>query len=102
MATIPETGGQPTHTSGNTDIAGIAAQCGFKVTRAISDLDSIAEDKSALLNGDGPVMVVAKVALKTYGTIVEPTDPDSDTILPLAFEWPQPAETALDRQKIQR
>ncbi len=67
-----ETGGQPTHTSGNTDIAGIATQCGFKVNRIVSDMDSIAEDKSSLINGDGPVMVVAKVALKTYGSIVEP------------------------------
>ena len=67
-----ETGGQPTHTSGSTDIAGVAAQCGFEVTRAISDMDSVAEAKSALLNGDGPVIVVAKVALKIYGTIVEP------------------------------
>ncbi len=67
-----ETGGQPTHTSGSTDIAGVAAQCGFEVTRAISDMDSVAEAKSALLNGDGPVIVVAKVTLKIYGTIVEP------------------------------
>ena len=36
-----ETGGQPTHTSGSTDIAGVAAQCGFEVTRAISDLSLI-------------------------------------------------------------
>ncbi len=67
-----ETGGQPTHTSGSTDIAGVAAQCGFKVTRSISNIDAIGEAKSALLGGDGPVMIVAKVALKTYGSIVEP------------------------------
>ena len=67
-----ETGGQPTHTSGSTDIAGVAAECGFAVTRTITEHDAISHAKSELLDREGPVMVVAKVALKTYGSIVEP------------------------------
>jgi len=66
-----ETGGQPTHTSAATDLAGVAAQCGFARTKTITDMGEAADAKAMLLS-DGPSLVVAKVALKTYDTIVEP------------------------------
>ena len=67
-----ETGGQPTHTSGSTDLAGIARECGFANSRKITSSDEFAGAKKTLLNSIGPNLVVAKVAIKKYGAIVEP------------------------------
>lgn len=67
-----ETGGQPTHTSGRTNLAGVAEQCGFVQALELTDMDNTADAKRLLLEGKGPTLVVAKVALKKYDQIVEP------------------------------
>ena len=67
-----ETGGQPTHTSGRTSLAGVAQACGFTNTGEISASTEFAYAKETLLNAEGPSLIVAKVAIKKYGAIVEP------------------------------
>jgi thiamine pyrophosphate-dependent acetolactate synthase large subunit-like protein len=67
-----ETGGQPTHTSGQTNLAGVAEQCGFRKTLEITKMSEMAKAKRLLLDDEGPIMVVAKVALRKYGQITEP------------------------------
>lgn len=57
-----ETGGQPTHTAGRTDIAGIAAAAGIPTTATIRtdrDLDGL---KRTVLEGRGPSVSVVKIA----------------------------------------
>tara|TARA_B100000676_G_C18084585_1_gene853914 strand:+ start:3057 stop:3659 length:603 start_codon:yes stop_codon:yes gene_type:complete len=67
-----ETGGQPTHTSGRTSLAGVARECGFVQVKEIISAGEFSAAKDALLITDGPSLVVAKVAIKKYGAIVEP------------------------------
>ena len=67
-----ETGGQPTHTSGRTSLAGVAQACGFTNTVEITASTEFASAKEILLNAEGPSLIVAKVAIKKYGAIVEP------------------------------
>jgi len=67
-----ETGGQPTHTSGRTSLAGVARECGFANTSVIEAEKEFAVAKETLLTADGPNLIVAKVAIKQYGAIVEP------------------------------
>ena len=67
-----ETGGQPTHTSGRTSLAGVAHACGFTNTGEISASTEFASAKETLLNAEGPSLIVAKIAIKKYGAIVEP------------------------------
>ena len=68
-----ETGGQLTHTSGRTSLAGVAQACGFHEYRCeISASTEFASAKETLLNAEGPSLIVAKVAIKKYGAIVEP------------------------------
>ena len=67
-----ETGGQPTHTSGQTNLAGVADKCGFRKTLEITRMSELTEAKKLLLDEEGPVVVVAKVALHTYGKLTEP------------------------------
>ena len=67
-----ETGGQPTHTSGRTSLAGVARECGFVHAKEITSEGEFSSAKETLLKEEGPCLVVAKVAIKKYGAIIEP------------------------------
>lgn len=67
-----ETGGQPTHTSGSTSLAGVARECGFVNAKEIAVEHEFSSAKEKLLNAKGPNLIVAKVAIKKYGAIVAP------------------------------
>ncbi len=56
-----ETGGQPTHTTGATDLAGIAKASGIATTATIIKDSELAQLKELTLQAPGPVVVVAKI-----------------------------------------
>ena len=62
-----ETGGQRTHTAGRTDLAGVASKMGFGTAIVLRDMGDIASARHALIEGRGPVIVVAKVNPSKYG-----------------------------------
>ena len=57
-----ETGGQPTATAGRTDLEQVARGCGFEHARSFSATDDLGSLRSFALEGNGPVLAVAKVA----------------------------------------
>jgi len=59
-----ETGNQATHTARGTDLATVAAACGFAHTATVRDADGLAGivlDGNGLEGGDGPALTVLKV-----------------------------------------
>lgn len=57
-----ETGGQNTHTSGCTDIAGIAAAAGIPTTATVRTDKDLPDLKKRILEGRGPSVSVVKIA----------------------------------------
>jgi thiamine pyrophosphate-dependent acetolactate synthase large subunit-like protein len=71
-----ETGRQPTATAGPTDLAKVAEGAGFRAAMTIASPGEFETAKDILLGGDGPVLVVAKVAVRSYGAPAEPQTRD--------------------------
>jgi phosphonopyruvate decarboxylase len=62
------TGGQPTHTDGNADIAAIARGAGFKQALTVNTFEDFKEALSQILSQPGPWILVAKTdASKALG-----------------------------------
>jgi thiamine pyrophosphate-dependent acetolactate synthase large subunit-like protein len=57
-----ETGGQPTHTARSTDLAGVAAACGWPSTRTVRDAGEAAGLRVWLWEAPGPRLAVVKVS----------------------------------------
>jgi thiamine pyrophosphate-dependent acetolactate synthase large subunit-like protein len=57
-----ETGMQPSHTSAGIDLVGTALACRFKHARAVSRMDEAAEVRTLLHQGDGPILISARIA----------------------------------------
>lgn len=57
-----ETGGQATHTGQGTDLAAVAAACGWPGTMTVSRGDELPAARKALVEDDGLVLVVLKTA----------------------------------------
>ena len=77
-----ETGGQPTATAAATDLEAVARACGVETTLTVSASAEIAGLRSRLLEAEGPVFAVAKIA------------PDQP---PLAFPHSFDGVTAINR-----
>lgn len=69
-----ETGGQPTATGSGTDLAAVAAACGFPTTLRISEGNDVPAGVDACRAGKGPVLVVFKVADDVPDLVVPPRD----------------------------
>lgn len=59
------TGGLPTHTAGETDLAGIALAAGIASTRTVESLEAFREAIQRAFRGGGPWVIVAKVNPET-------------------------------------
>jgi thiamine pyrophosphate-dependent acetolactate synthase large subunit-like protein len=77
-----ETGGQPTATSGPTDLEAVARGCGIATTATVTREDEAEKLRDLLLNAPGPVLVNVKV------------DPEA---LPLVFPHTFDGATAINR-----
>ena len=69
-----ETGRQPTATGMGTDLAGVAAACGFPVARTFKTEQDVAELGALLFKQAGPVMAVVKVVDESLPMAVPPRD----------------------------
>jgi thiamine pyrophosphate-dependent acetolactate synthase large subunit-like protein len=69
-----ETGGQPTHTAGVTDLAAIAKGAGIAVTGTIRDNTALTAATPLIHETDGPVFYVVKVTTDMPETVYPPLD----------------------------
>lgn len=69
-----ETGGQPTHTAGVTDLAAIARGAGIPTTGTIRDADALKEAVRTVHNDEGPIFFAVKVSADMPGTVYPPLD----------------------------
>lgn len=69
-----ETGGQPTHTAGVTDLAAIAKGAGIPTTGTIRDAAALQQALPHIHEDDGPVFYVAKVSSDMPPTVYPPLD----------------------------
>jgi thiamine pyrophosphate-dependent acetolactate synthase large subunit-like protein len=67
-----ETGMQATHTGRSTDLAGVAAACGFLASATVADPGDLAAACGRLW--PGPSMLVAKVSPETAPLVLPPRD----------------------------
>jgi thiamine pyrophosphate-dependent acetolactate synthase large subunit-like protein len=67
-----ETGMQTTHTAGRTDLAAVAAACGFAGAVTVTAADALASACEALW--PGPSMLVAKVGREPVPLVLPPRD----------------------------
>ena len=70
-----ETGGQPSHTAGGTDLAAIARGCGLPVAVTIAEEERLDEAVSLARGARGPVMVVLKINPDTPPLVLPERDP---------------------------
>jgi thiamine pyrophosphate-dependent acetolactate synthase large subunit-like protein len=56
-----ETGMQPSHTHAGIDFAALALACRFKHARTVVRIEEVADVRALLHNGDGPILVNAKI-----------------------------------------
>jgi thiamine pyrophosphate-dependent acetolactate synthase large subunit-like protein len=57
-----ETGMQPSHTNSGIDLVAMALACRFKHARTVSRIEEAAEVRTLLHEGDGPILVNAKIS----------------------------------------
>jgi thiamine pyrophosphate-dependent acetolactate synthase large subunit-like protein len=69
-----ETGAQPTHTGLGTDLAAVAAGCGFADTRTIRDLGAVAAFRDAVHGLDGPRFAAIKISPDRPPLVLPPRD----------------------------
>lgn len=69
-----ETGGQPTHTAGVTDLAAVAGGAGIPTTGTIRDGDALKEAIRTIHESEGPVFYAVKVSAEMPGTVYPPLD----------------------------
>lgn len=69
-----ETGGQPTHTAGRTDLAAVAAACGIPSTWTVRDPAAADALPQALWAAPGPRAVVVKVGAEDDPLVLPPRD----------------------------
>ncbi len=62
-----ETGGQPTHTSTGTDLAGIARAAGIPKVAAVTTLAAFEEVLDQAINEDGPWCIVVEIEERGHG-----------------------------------
>lgn len=69
-----ETGAQPTHTARYTDLAGVAAACGWPSTGTVRTPDEAAALAAGLWEQEGPRFWVVKVAAADEALVMPPRD----------------------------
>ncbi len=69
-----ETGGQPTHTAGDTDLVAIAAGSGIRTTATIRTENELNELALSIHEIDGPAFYVVKVTPDLPGAVYPPLD----------------------------
>ena len=69
-----ETGAQATHTGLGTDLAAVAAACGFGESRTIRDLAGVEELRDALHSFDGPRFAAIKISPDRSPLVLPPRD----------------------------
>lgn len=69
-----ETGGQPTHTAGSTDLAGVAAACGWPTTLTVTTAADAHGLRSRLWAAPGPRLAVVKVSPEIDPLVLPPRD----------------------------
>ena len=69
-----ETGGQPTHTAGDTDLAAIAKGAGIAMTGTIRTEAALTKTIPSIHEADGPVFYVVKINPGLPGTVYPPLD----------------------------
>jgi len=69
-----ETGGQPTHTAGVTDLAAIAKGAGIAVTGTIRDNTALTEAVPLIHEAEGPLFYVVKISADLPETVYPPLD----------------------------
>jgi thiamine pyrophosphate-dependent acetolactate synthase large subunit-like protein len=72
--TFGETGGQPTHTAGLADLAGMARGAGIPTVVEAADEAAMPPLLEAVRSAPGPVFAVVKVALETLPLVMPPKD----------------------------
>jgi thiamine pyrophosphate-dependent acetolactate synthase large subunit-like protein len=68
-----ETGGQPTHSSGGVDLAGVATACGLNA-QVVTTMDEVAALQSKLHRIDGPIFAQIKIAATKAPLVMPPRD----------------------------
>lgn len=69
-----ETGGQPTHTAGGTDLAAMARAAGIATTSTVRDDAGLDQAIRALLKDPGPVFVDFKIQAEDLPLVLPPKD----------------------------
>jgi thiamine pyrophosphate-dependent acetolactate synthase large subunit-like protein len=69
-----ETGNQPTHTAAGTDLAGVAAACGFDDVRTITAIDAALRLRADLHRSTGPLFAVVKISPDEQPKALPPRD----------------------------
>lgn len=69
-----ETGGQPTHTSGVTDLAAMAKAAGIGRTLQVADDAALGAALPALLDQPGPVFATIKIRAEDFPLVLPPKD----------------------------
>lgn len=69
-----ETGGQPTHTAGVTDLAAVAAGAGIPSTGTVRNEPELETMIGAVHNGTGPVFFAVKISPSMPETVLPPLD----------------------------
>src|SRR5439155_662637 len=69
-----ETGMQKTHTGYGTDLAAVAAACGFADSRIIRGNPEIAAVRSGIYQGRGPLFFLVKVRPDAFPLVLPPRD----------------------------
>ncbi len=69
-----ETGMQSTHTSGDTDLAGVAKACGIPVVGLVRSEDQLDAALPDILETPGPVFHAIKVRAENLGFVLPPKD----------------------------
>src|SRR5690606_27669209 len=69
-----ETGGQASHTAHGADLCAVALACGFAATTLATTDGDIAGLRDLLIEGQGPVLAVAKISRTDVKRVMPPRD----------------------------
>ena len=71
-----QTGGQPSHTSTNTDLEAVANSCGIANTVTVDDLETLEAAFGRAMAEPGPWFIVAKIEEAEHYMPVAPVEPE--------------------------
>ena len=71
-----QTGGQPSHTSTNTNLEDVAKSCGISKTTTVDDLETLEAAFGRAMSEPGPWFIVAKIEEAAEYMPVAPVEPE--------------------------